>query len=392
MALSVVRQRLPRPFSEPVRLLEAFDEKALARHLKDTNGMSGRSFEFFNTLREAMTTYFQFGTYVDEGMTGRLPIEEGNARLTRPGDLFMQEEPGSLSSDKGPAFFFSPTYDPRIRSRVQEQYEPDMSFLDWAVSTTMQDVIEYRDHWDATIQWVMMKKEGQIRFQKAPVGARSSMTNDEYGAGLELEWTWMETNRFGINLATYAPLFKFQYFFDISTAMYGLMETAAVVATVATNNIVHDINSCIREIKAIPATLDPTHLGKRYFKNPRFRVLARDTMWEYLDAAYNLKTSGDERGSIRLQQMPPITFTDMLDVAHPYRIFIIVDKWQQNEYATRVPLEAHGPVDDINVFARKMAYRGAYGGHVDANSVRYIDFDPTNASFRITRPVDVNQI
>lgn len=388
----IIPQRAPIvPFGESVRLLEPFDEKAFAKHLKDTNGMSGRSLQFFAHLREALTTYFQYGMYFDEGMNGVLPIDEGNARLVKPSSFMMMEEPGSLSRDKGPDFFFTPSYEPRIRSKEQDSYEPDMSFLDWCVSTTMQDTIDYRDHWDALIQWVMMKEEGQIRYQKL-AGERKYMTNDEYGTGLELEWTWLETNRFNIRLATFAPMFKFEYYHMISEGMYGLMETAATLATAANNNIVTDINDCIREIKAIPATLDPTHTGKRYFKKPRFRILARDEMWEYLDAAYNLKTSGDERNSIRLQYKPPITFTDMLDSTKPYRIYIIVDKHIQNEYATRVPLEVHGPVDDINVFARKMAYRGAFGGNVDPNSVRYIDFDPSNASFRISRPVDVKSV
>lgn len=376
-------------FGKPVALLEGVDERRIAQEHQDRR-YTEYTYRFMDDLCEAMTTYMQFGVYQNVGKSesGLLyPVEAGNAILALEDAI-----PGVYSPDKTPFFFDRRIDRPAIEPGSDKApLTPDLSWLEWMTSSNMEGSdIEYRDEWDASVQFVLIKEAGQIIYQKMS-GQRKQMTVDEYGAGFAAKWRWLETNRFIQSLERMAPLFKFEFFEGIARQVYTLLQTAVTTTITGgnTNVLVADINTAIRELKR-----SLSFSGRKRWANARFRIIARDEMWDYLDAAYNVGQTMVERGTnaIRLQNRPPITFTENLDPAFPYRFYVVVDNWMESEYATSVPLTVHGPVDDIDTFAKKLAYRAVYGASLPSDFGRVITVDPTNVSFRISRPVDVNMV
>jgi len=288
---------------------------------------------------------------------------------------------GFITPDMLPNFFGAgPTYKPT------KNYIPDTSYLDFMVQRRMVDELEDRKEWDADIQFVLMKKEGQVRYATL-LDSAAQMTNDEWGSGIKIWRTWFETNKFGIKMSALAPKFRYAYFDQIADIIYGQVQAGVTTAiTGATNMLVPDINTATLELIRYENSFDKTP-----FESANFRIIAPIEMERFLPGAF-IADYGLGGYSERLLNRVSVTYTPKLPfVAAAAVCYVVVDNWEQNEYATRVPFGVYGTADDIDTFAQKISYRGAYGSNIDVNSGRELTFNTTSA-FYVSTPMPVDQI
>lgn len=342
-------------------------------------------------IKEALTQYGQFGCYDEDGAfdPSRNTYLEDAVRRG-----MLKESGGSagfITPDKTP-FLFDTT--PIIRETTDEV--PDTSFVDFMVSTRMEGDIETREEWEfGNVQYVLMKGSGQVKYSGQFVTRMAVMTAEEYGAGIEISWRWFETNKFRITMARLAPKFKFAAFDQQAEHVYNVFVAAATntlttYGGTATNKVVRDINAAIGFFRRYKQTWN----GRYPFENRSFRIIAPPEAFWILDPIIN--PGSYQFGAIpeRVNGRINVSYTTKLNKSGtvPYVIYVVVDKWEQNEFATSIPLEAHGPEDDITTFATKMTFRMGYGVNIDPNSIIKLTFDPTLNTFAIFGPVETRAV
>lgn len=347
-------------------------------------------------IQKALTSYGRFGCYNEFGEFDP-SVETYVKDLVKRG--FMKEDSGRgfVSPDKTP-FFFNPI--PELREIEEEQ--PDTSYMDFMTSSAMTLEVEKRDEWKLTgdFRFVLMKTTGQVRYASIANDTRELvMINDEYGAGINISWTWFETNRFNITMARMAPKFKFAAFNMQADHVYNLFVAAAVGRDFATLNInsgvqrgwvVWDLNLAIAFFNRFQDTFNLSYP----FQGKSYRIIAPPEARPILDPIFNPASYAFGVKPTTLSARVNITYTNKLnaDGLDPYKIYLVVDKWEQNEIGTRIPLEAHGPEDDIDHFATKLTYRLAYGVNIDPNSIITLEWDPETIDFSIWGPVEVRGV
>lgn len=343
-------------------------------------------------IQEALTSYGQFGIYNEDG-----EFDPSNANYIEDAGRrgFLKESGGGsrgfITPDKTP-FLFDTT--PIVREQTDEV--PDTSFTEFMVSTSMSDVIETREEWEfGNVQYVLMKGAGQVKYSGDFTSRMAVMTNEEYGAGIEISWSWFETNKFRITMAKLAPKFKFAAIEQQAEHVYNVFLAAATntlvtYGGVATNKVTRDLNVGMGFLRRYQQAWD----GRRPFETRSYRILAAPEAFWILDPIFN--AGSYQFGAIpeRINGRLSVTYTNKLnrDGTTPYVIYLIVDKWEQNEFATRIPLEAHGPEDDITTFATKMTFRMAYGVNIDPNSIIKLTFDPSLNTFSLFGPVETKVV
>jgi len=253
---------------------------------------------------------------------------------------------------------------------------PDSSYLDWMVTTLMDDVAEDRVEWGANIEFVRLDQAGQVKFAKL-AGEVSTIRNYEWVSGIPISRTWFETNKFKVNFERMIPKFQFKYFDQIADAIYtGSSGVVAVFVneTAFTESLVRTINAAMTALRRYERTLTSTTgetATDRPFENAKFRIIAPWELKWAIDAALNNPLLAAAGATERVDTTVATTYTAKLTNASKF--YVVVDKWEQNEYATRVALAAHGPVDNIETFCSEMTFRGAYGTNLDVNSAKLID-------------------
>lgn len=380
----------PHPFKDKANIID-FKKVDTARLLEGLkNPHAGKMGEFDPYVRkikgsivEGMTRWLQYGMYDEDGAYA--PPSSSERRITEMAAL-MQENFGFLTPDKLPDFFRTVA-----QLRDSTEAEPDTSWTDFMTSNVMTETIETREEWDAVASWVMMKKAGQVIFNPIFDTDTVSVTNDEYGAGMEIGWTWLETNKWKIKMQRLAPKVKYQSQEDKSDNVYGLFLAAATrnLATyglTATNNVIRDYNQAVLAFRKYQ-----NKFLKKPWAKSAIRIVAPFEAWWMLDKAMRA-TQQSVVVTENFMTAPRITYTDKVNLLGnlPNRIYVMIDKWERNEFNTRIPLTAHGPEDDIERFSTKMTWREAYGATVDSNSIIALDFDPTDLStFSIYGPLAV---
>lgn len=378
--MSLIKRRPPAPFQEQVDIVPHLDENAIADAIRDMpNPMdSPIAKAAMNDILKACTLWGRYGDMYENSERGDMP------RLVIPPYLIESyarniAEAGGIRPDHTPSYF-----DTKTTLQGTVDLTPDFSYLLWMRSTTMKAEVEDRKEWDFNPQYVLMKEAGQIKFGSW-VSKEMSMRNDEFGAGANISWTWFETNQFRVKFANLAPKFKFQYYDDISTAIYNGVQSVftnnlATHSKTATNRVITDIN------QAQTALMRWTNYNdKAVWESANFTILAPPEFQEYLDAAVRL--SGLNPLTSSFLKRPNIIYTPKLPASASNLIYVVVTKDEQNEYATRIPLTAHGPVDDIRTFGSMIAYRGAYGANLNVNSAIALTYDPTAADFAVAGPI-----
>jgi len=292
---------------------------------------------------------------------------------------FAAEQGGFHTPDMTALFFDTgPKYDPT------KAYTPDTSYTDWCVQRKMKLELEDRREWDADILFVLMKEHGQVRYGTLTAEERS-MRNYEWGAGIQFWRTWFETNQFGIKMAALAPKFRYQYFQQMAVAIYGAFAAAAIPSiNFVSQNVVRDLNLAMTELMRWT-----NGFGHTPFANASFRIItAPENMW-FLNAAraMSMQLSYDR---MVLDRRMNLTETPLLTATDP--VYVIVDKWEQNELGTRVPFGVFGKATDIDTFADKTTYRGAYGFNLDVHSVREITWDTSDCHFGVTGPLPMKMV
>lgn len=378
-------KRIPAPFSEQVDLVPGLDERAVAASIRDLpNPMdSPVAREAMGNILKAMTLWGRYGDMYEFAEDGTMP------RLVIPPYLAesyykQMTEEGGIRPDNTPSFFRTPE---RIGGTVD--LTPDFTYLLWMRSTTMVDEVEDRSEWDYNPQWVLMKEAGQIKFGDW-TSREMSMRNDEFGSGANISWTWFETNKFRVKFANIAPKIKYAYFDGIADAIYGGVQTVftntlTTYSKTATNKVLEDLNQAYTALMRWENYND-----KAIWQNAQFTVLAPPEFQDKLDVAMQLASVAGT--SARPLKRPQIIYTPKLPATAPNTIYVVVTKEEQNEYATRVPLTAHGPVDDIRTFGSMIAYRGAYGANLNVNSAIKLTFDPTLDTFALGGPIETRAI
>lgn len=253
---------------------------------------------------------------------------------------------------------------------------PDSSYLDWMVATMMDDVTEDRVEWGANIEFVRLDKHGQVKLASL-AGETSTIRNYEWVSGIPISLTWFETNKFKINFERLIPKFQFKYFDQIADAIYTGDSGVVPIftnATVYTESLVRTINAAMTALRRYERTLTSTTgttATERPFENAKFRIVAPWELKWAIDAALNNQLLAAAGATERVDTSIAVTYTAKLTDASKF--YVVVDKWEQNEYATRVALAAHGPVDNIETFCKEMTFRGAYGLNLDINSAKLVD-------------------
>lgn len=284
--------------------------------------------------------------------------------------------------------FITPGFNPKMfdagpKYKGSKEYEPDTSYLDWMVQTRMVQEVEERREWDANINFVRMDKAGQVEYGDL-ASTEQTMYNYEWGAGIKIYTTWFETNMFGIRMSRLAPKFRYQYFDQIADAVYVAAVAAWTTALGSTTqNVIRDLNTACNELRRVTNTF-----GKSPWDNASFRIVAPPEARWYIDAALAMSYALLSRE--QLTQRMSVTYTSKL--AANSAVYVIVDRWEQNELGVRVPFTVYGNAKDIDTFAEKVSYRGAYGLNIDGTSARSITFDPANASFVIGGPIGMRTL
>lgn len=367
------------PVFGPVQLLaDNYDQKRIREALNDeaTRLLDPYVRAWKKTIRENLTRYFQHGAY---DRSGRMDLGMYRA-MQRYGE---QTPVGVLTPDKATQWF-------RDVARLDgtRQYAPDASYNDWITSSVMSQTIESRSEWDASCVFVKMKEAGQIRYSKMDTTTRS-MTNEVWGAGFALDWTWLETNMFNINFSDLGAKIKYEAIETICREIYDGVESVFTTTVASQSTIlIQAINQAILSMKRYKNSYD-----KFPYANSPFRILAPPEMQPLLSILENLGGQSAVSPQVPLQRLP-VTYTTKLDEGTPTArvIYVVADKWEQNELGTRVPLEAYGPEDDINSFASNTSYRMAYGTALDSSSARKLQFDTTAAAFSVYDPQLVKSI
>jgi hypothetical protein len=361
------------PFGEAVPLFNSLPEREVHDLMENasTGGLTITANHplmrpVVESIRVSLTKYGRYGV-----------LTEDNA--FNPA-LAFTEEAGAITRDKTPSFF-----DNIPKSEGTKEFTPDTAYMDVMRPLKMNDTKESMDEWDAHMTFVLMSEEGQVRYGKLATKSRD-ITNEEWGSGINIQWTWFETNKFKIKMQRLAPKFKFNYFDQMADHVYGVWDTATtdgdrdfatVIGDAMTQDVVKDINAAELFLMNWKNSL-----GRYPFANAQFRIVAPYSAWWWLDQAF--RSARQDLNATHFFRQPNITFTNKLTQlgGDENNIYLFVENWEQNVLTTRIPLSAHGPVDDIDVFASKMSYRGAYGVNLDSNSFMTLQFAPDNASFR----------
>lgn len=357
------RRPILQPFGEVPTLLNDFNEKEMAQLIQH-DPLNRRTRDFMSALSVGMTNYGRYGMYSPEGA------------LCKPHFLFEQGGAG-INPDSMPDFF--DTVSSKLRDSVD--VAPDTTYLDFLRSETMDTEYEKREDWDWYFNFVDMAQEGQVQYNRGDT-TQYEITNKEYGAGLKLSWTWLETNKFKINFQRLVPKAKFSYFDMISDAIYALLVSKISSAATITQNVIRDFNVAIGVMKRKTNTF-----GKLIYTNNPIRVV---TAWEnrWIVEAILKSSRQDALSSESLSENINWTFTSKLaaPTAGSAKFYMMFDKFEKNGIYTRVPFTATLPVDDNETFARKMSFRGAYGANIETTSGFLLDFAPNNAAFVLNGP------
>lgn len=377
--MSVKTKRTLLPFEQRVNLFGNIDQKRLAVGLKSTERMHDPYVrKWKGALVKALTRWGRHEVYNEGGECFVDPIYRSPAAHS-----LSAEAVGAITPDKTEGFFRTVS-----ELRDSKEYVPDTSYLDFMVSTKMQQQLEKREEWDAQIQFVMMKEAGQVKYGKLE-RTEAQMTSAEWGSGISISWTWFETNMYKIKMARLAPKFKFAAFDQQADNVYaGLVaagtRTLATFSLTATNQVIHDINLAWGALMRWQ-----NMFGKAPFANMSPRIVSAPENWWFLDRAFR----ANQQSVIAQENFfkrPSVTFTNKLPASSANSIYLMVDKWEQNEFGTRIPLEAHGPEDDIDNFSTKVSWRQDYGSSFDPYSIIKLTFDPTADTFSIYGPLEVS--
>lgn len=372
--------RKPSPFGEQVDLIPGLNEAALAKVVKGSPrpDLDPLFRETMAQIGKACDVWGRYGDMYSYSESGDMPRLVIPSRIQASYEKQMREE-GGIRPDHTPSYFDTP-----MAFEGTVDLTPDFSYLLWMRSTTMTREVEDRKEWDFNPQWVLMDEAGQVKFGTW-ASQEMQMRNQEFGAGVNISWTWFETNEFRIKFANLAPKFKYTYFDDIATAIYNgvvtvFTNTLATYSKTATNRVITDINQAMTALMRWE-----NYNSKAIWENAQFTILAPPEFQEYLDAAIRL--SGVNPTTAAFLRRPQVIYTPKLPSTAPNVIYVVVTKEEQNEYATRLPLRAHGPVDDIRTFGSMITYRGAYGANLNVNSAIKLTFDPTAADFAVAGPI-----
>lgn len=283
---------------------------------------------------------------------------------------------GMITPDMYPNFFAAADV-----TLPHETLQPDTSYLDWCVQRKMQLELEDRKEWGFTVDFVRVRRAGQIEYGKF-MDNTAQMTNEEWGAGIEIFRTWFETNQFGIKMAHLAPEFRYSYYNNIATIIYNAVIATSWPTITQENILINDINSAVLDRRRYTQTWD----SKTPFENASFRLVAPIEFERYMNAAKAMEYAATGATEV-LQQRIDTTYTTKLPfAAAACKVYLLVDKWKKNELATRVPFGVFGSSVDVDTFADKMSYRGAWGQNLDLQSGIELTFDTTSA-FYIQNPI-----
>jgi len=346
-----------------------------------------RSTHVENTLKEVcnvLTAYGRNGIQTESGMLYRPETYQRMQQERQRAVVQMARETagGFITPDMYPNFFES--------NKVIEPYEgamqPDTTYLDWVVQRKMIQEIEDRKEWGFTVDFVRVRRAGQIEYGKFMDNA-AQMTNEEWGAGIEIFRTWFETNVFGIKMAALAPEFRYSYFNTIADYVYAAVVAATWHTITPANTVVTDLNNAMMHLQRYVRTWD----NRKPFETANFRLLIPPEFEKFMNAAVAATYVG-MGVTEQLSKRIAVTSTPKLSFnKDACKCYLIADKWKQNELATRVPFGVFGSSTDIDVFADKMSYRGAWGFQLDPLCGVELTFD-TDTAFFIAPPIPTRVI
>jgi hypothetical protein len=309
--------------------------------------------------------------------------EQSNRVLQAAMQMVAESGGGMITPDMYPNFFAAADV-----TLPHETRQPDTSYLDWCVQRKMTLELEDRKEWGYTVEFVRMRRAGQVQYGKF-ADATAQMTNEEWGAGLEIFRTWFETNQFGIKMAALAPEYRYSYYNNIANIIYNtVIATSWQTLAGASNVLISDINDAIYARRRYEQTWN----GEKPFENSSFRLVAPIEFEKYMAAAAAQQYATTGVTEV-LQQRIATTYTPKLPfVAAACKVYLIADKWKKNELGTRVPYGIFGQAVDIDTFADKMSFRGAWGFQVDPQSGVELTFDTTAATFFLAPPIPTRVI
>ncbi|MFA5714217.1 MAG: hypothetical protein WC998_00570 [Candidatus Paceibacterota bacterium] len=375
------------PFGESIDLFPHLDERAVSDEIqsyKKQGVMKSPAIQaIYKEICNVTEEYMHMGDMYHFSEAGDMP------RLVIPKFLIpnmleknlpqlMQERQGAITPALTPELFDVPNI---LGGTVD--LVPDMSYLLWMRSVTMVDESEEKEEWDFNPHFIMMKEKGQVQFSGTFTGQKITTRNDVWGDGINISWTWFETNKFRIKFANLIPKEKYQYFDQIADAIYlGVITAFTTGITGGINHVIRDINTAITELMR-----HVNYNNKAIWGNASFAVLYPPEFDWAMGQAIRLSNYGmTTEGFIR--RFTPI-MTTKLPASSPSTIYVVVMKEEQNEYNTRLSLEVHGPEEDIETFSTKLTFRGAYGSNLNVASARRIVFDPDACNFAVAGPLEV---
>jgi len=329
---------------------------------------------------------------------GRQGIQKTNGTLVHPLD-YQREQMAretaimaaamQLARETGGGFITPDMYPNFFESQKtilpHDVPQPDTSYLDWCVQRQMKLELEDRKEWGFTVKFVRVRRAGQIEYGKF-MDNTAQMTNEEWGAGLEVFRTWFETNVFGIKMSALAPEFRYAYFEEIADFVYNAVTTATWGGSYTPANIVvTDINNAIYERKRYAETWDPK---KKPFENVNWRIIAPPEFAKFLNAALAMNYAAMQVTEQLTTRISATYTTKLPYTASACKVYLVADKYKKNELGTRVPFGVFGTATDIDTFCDKVAYRGAWGFQLDPESGTELTFD-TTSGFMIAPPVPI---
>lgn len=357
------------------------DWRSIARE-----GATPRTQKILSEVQEVLSVAGRQGYSRDDGILEQ-PMSYVEMQLAREQairefahKLATESGGGMITPDMYPNFFDTKTVDRGTPEKVA-----DTSYLDWMVQSKMTDTVEERDEWNAHIQFVLMKDANQVRY--GTFADRTAIVrNYEWGGGFKIFRTWFETNKFGVKMSRLLPKVRYRYFNNIATQIYAQLEAGITTGiTGATNTLVTDLNIAWYELMRYEDDFDDTP-----YEDAQIRIIAAPEWEKYLNAAmavsFNLGYTETLSRRMSVTYTPKLSFTP-----GAAKLYVMVDKWEQNEYNVRVPFTVFGQTTDVDTFADKQTYRGAWGSNIDATSGRVLTFD-TTSGFEIAPPIPTRTV
>lgn len=373
------------PFSQRVPIIGKFNEKALLARINQVGHANfPEANQLFRVARENAQKFLRHGLFDVEGNFLQTPLHLQSQFAKQQVMAEAMAFVGGFHRDQTPDFFNRPdfkswgTFDDTI----------DMSFLQFMVAETMDDLTEERDDWDARFTVVAMDEKGEVELQPEPLTSTNLIRNAEYGIGMAFKWTWLETNKFGLRMNSFIPKMKYEVMKDMSDTVWDDFVATMTTVFPPTHHVIRDLNAM-----RVQLMRTENAYGKTEWENASFVLIFPPEFRDVIDMAFRLN---ENNLSTDVMQFRPILIESKrlphATVAEQSTVYLGINKWKKNGLYTRVPFTLFGPENDITKFSSIMTGRWAWGKNFDATSFLKVTFDRTHADFTIGGPISTHEV